>query len=61
VDVGSEDVVVQSPAVVVTGAVPSVEVARESFRVEAVEDLTSARAAAERSEHAEASRILDWW
>jgi hypothetical protein len=39
VDVGSEDVVVQSPAVVVTGAVPSVEVARERFRVEAVEDL----------------------
>jgi hypothetical protein len=54
VDVGSEDVVV------VTGAVPSVEVARERFRVVAVEDLTSARAAAENGEHAEAARILDW-
>ncbi|GJM92541.1 hypothetical protein PR202_ga09019 [Eleusine coracana subsp. coracana] len=40
-------------------AEPSMEVARERFRVEAAEDIASARAAAEQGQHAEAARILD--
>ncbi|KAL6614155.1 hypothetical protein ACP70R_036425 [Stipagrostis hirtigluma subsp. patula] len=58
VDVASEDVVVQRP-VVVEDTEPSMEVARERFRVEAAEDIAAARAAAERGQHAEAARILD--
>lgn len=59
VDVGGDDDAVVQRPVVVTGAAPSVEVARERFRVEAAEDLALARAAAERGELAEAARILD--
>ncbi|CAL4974903.1 unnamed protein product [Urochloa decumbens] len=54
-----EEAVVQRPVVVAAGAEPSVEVAREWFRVEVAEDIAAARAAAERGEHAEAARILD--
>ncbi|RCV28170.1 hypothetical protein SETIT_5G384000v2 [Setaria italica] len=59
VDVSCEDAVVKRPVVVVAGMAPSVEVARERFRVEAAEDIAAARAAAERGAHGEAARILD--
>ncbi|CAL4955306.1 unnamed protein product [Urochloa decumbens] len=55
-----EEAAVERPVVVAAaGTAPSVEVARERFRVEAAEDIAAARAAAERGEHAEAARILD--
>ncbi|CAL4948320.1 unnamed protein product [Urochloa decumbens] len=54
-----EETVVQRPVVVAAGTAPSVEVARERFRVEAAEDIAAARDAAECGEHAEAARILD--
>ncbi|CAL4953635.1 unnamed protein product [Urochloa decumbens] len=60
VDVSCEDAVVRRPVVVAAAdTTPSVEVARERFRVEAAEDIAAARAAAERGAHAEAARILD--
>ncbi|XP_037433312.1 E3 ubiquitin-protein ligase WAV3-like [Triticum dicoccoides] len=59
VDVAGEDVAVQRPVEVAKDQQPSMEVAREKFRVEATEDIAAARAAAERGEYAEAARILD--
>ncbi|TVU34790.1 hypothetical protein EJB05_16642, partial [Eragrostis curvula] len=56
---GEEEAVVQRPVVVAADTEPSVEVARERFRVEAAEDIAAAQAAAERGDHAEAARILD--
>ncbi|KAF7056129.1 hypothetical protein CFC21_063567 [Triticum aestivum] len=59
VDVAGEDVAVQRPVEVAKDQQPSMEVAREKFRVEATEDIAAARAAAERGEYTEAARILD--
>ncbi|GJN17144.1 hypothetical protein PR202_gb04190 [Eleusine coracana subsp. coracana] len=64
VDVAGEDAVVERPVVVSADAEPSVEVARERFRVEATEDIAASQAAAERGAFAEAARILErrrWW
>ncbi|CAO2170889.1 unnamed protein product [Urochloa humidicola] len=59
VEVSGEEAVLERPVVVAAGTAPSVEVARERFRVEAAEDIAAARSAAERGENAEAARILD--
>ncbi|KAL6840186.1 hypothetical protein ACP4OV_029996 [Aristida adscensionis] len=59
VDVACEDDAVVQRPVVVGDMEPSLEVARERFRVEAAEDIAAARAAADRGAHAEAARILD--
>ena len=58
VDVAGEDAVVLRPLEAAEVA-PSMEVERESVRVEAAEDMALARAAAERGAYAEAARILD--
>ncbi|GJM92542.1 hypothetical protein PR202_ga09020 [Eleusine coracana subsp. coracana] len=59
VDVAGEDAVVERPVVVSGDAEPSLEVARERFRVEATEDIAASQAAAERGAYAEAARILE--
>ncbi|KAI4966266.1 hypothetical protein ZWY2020_041882 [Hordeum vulgare] len=57
VDVAGQDVVVKRP-VEAPEVEPDVEVERERLRVMATEDIVAARAAAERAEHMEASKIL---
>ncbi|KAF7024982.1 hypothetical protein CFC21_037240 [Triticum aestivum] len=58
-DVAGEDIAVQRPVELAKDQQPSMDVAREKFRVEATEDIAAARAAAERGEYAEAARILE--
>uniref|UniRef100_A0A0E0MKL2 VWFA domain-containing protein n=1 Tax=Oryza punctata TaxID=4537 RepID=A0A0E0MKL2_ORYPU len=55
---GEEDVVVLRP-LDATGVAPSMEVERERVRLEAMDDIVLARAAAERGAYGEAARILD--
>ncbi|KAF7031932.1 hypothetical protein CFC21_043178 [Triticum aestivum] len=58
-DVAGENVAVQRPVELAKDQQPSMDVAREKFRVEATEDIAAARAAAERGEYTEAARILE--
>ncbi|KAL6643126.1 hypothetical protein ACP70R_021307 [Stipagrostis hirtigluma subsp. patula] len=59
-DVSGDDAVVQRPVEVPDGdADVSMEVERERVRVAVTEDMSAARAAAERDDHAEAARILE--
>uniref|UniRef100_A0A0E0M8F7 RING-type E3 ubiquitin transferase n=1 Tax=Oryza punctata TaxID=4537 RepID=A0A0E0M8F7_ORYPU len=59
IDVAGEDAVVQRPLEVsAADKEVSMEVERERVRVEATEDITIARAAAERGDHADAARTL---
>ncbi|XP_020182491.2 uncharacterized protein [Aegilops tauschii subsp. strangulata] len=59
VSVTTEDTVVARPEHAPNASERSVEVERERIRVEAAEDFTAARAAAERGDHREAVKILN--